>query len=198
MYLCVMPALASEHSDFAWLKSRTESLPFDLSAGQPEMANADGHGVLNAETSQPCERTEHDLPPKSYAEAILQPFEGQQEANKHAVETNGHSSTNSTTAGNINGVRPAKGAEKELDAGKFLYADHVDRKGTAVASVKPEPGFEVALKHNQVSAPRRRTKETALAKRSSPEKPKLASGRRAGAGWERSAYVSLPCWMMRC
>jgi hypothetical protein len=156
------------------------------------MANADGHGLLNAETSQPRERAEHDLPPKSYAEAIIQPFEGQQEANKHAVETNGHSSTYSTTAGNINGVRDANGTEKELDMGPVVYADHVDSKGTAIASIKPEPSYEAALKHNQVSAPRQRPKETTLAKRSSPEKSKLASGRRAGAGWERSAYVSLP------
>lgn len=154
--------------------------------------------MANAETSQPCERAEHDMRPKSYAEAIIQPFEGQQEANKHAVETKGHLSTNSTTAGNMNGLRPAKGAEEDLDAGKVVYTDHVDSKGTAVASVKPEPGSVVAFKLNQVSAPPQRTKETAHTKRSSLEKPKLASGRRAGAGWGRSAYVSLPCWMIRC
>lgn len=189
--------LAREHSDFAWFKARTDSLNFDLTAGQSEMANADERGLLNAETSQPSERAEHDLPPKSYAEAIFEPFESQQEANKHAVETNGHSSTKSSTTGIANGLHPTNGAEKQLDTGELIRADPTNGKGIAVASVKPDPKYAAALQHDQASAPRQRRKETALKKNSSLEKSTFTSGRSAGAGWSKSAYVCLSGWMMR-
>lgn len=187
-----MPVLAREYSDFAWFKARTESLQFDLTTGQSKMASSDEHGLLNAETSQPGERAEHDLPPKSYAEAIIQPFEEQEKAdNKHAVETNGHSSTPSSTAAKVNGTRSTNGAEKYLETPKVVFAEHFDTRGTAVASVEPEPGYEVALQHDRVSAPRQRKKEAALEKNPNLEKEKLASGREAGAGWGRSAYVQV-------
>jgi hypothetical protein len=192
-----MPVLAREHSDFAWFKARAESLQFDLTAGQSKMANVDEHGLLNAETSQPGERAEHDLPPKSYAEAIIQPLEEQENANKHVVEINGNSSTPSNTAAKANGTRSTNGAEKHLDTPKVVYSQHVDARGTAVASVEPEPGYEAALQHNHAPAPRQR-RETAFEKTSSPGKAKLASGRKAGAGWGRSAYVYSSVLLARC
>ena len=188
-----MPVLAREHSDFAWFKSRTDSLPFDLSSGQSDMANSNGHSLLSAETSQPSERAEKHLPAKSYAEATQQPFEKQQMANSHAVQTDG----NSDTGRNINGIHLVKREEKQVEPIKVVYAKHFDNKGTAVASVKPDLGYEAALEHDQMSAPRQRKKETALDKKASPEKRKLASGRRAGAGWERSAYACIHLWIIR-
>ena len=182
-----MPVLAREHSDFAWFKSRTDSLPFDLSTGQSNMANANGHSVLNAETSEANERAENHLPAKSYAEATRQSYENQQTANSYAMQTGGYSDTGR----NVNGSHLAGTEEKQLEHRKVVYAKHFDNKGTAVASVKPDPGYEAALEHNQLSAPRQRKKEIAPDKTKSPEKRKLASGRRAGAGWERSAYVCL-------
>jgi hypothetical protein len=187
-HVFLMPVLDRQHSDFAWFQSRTESLPFDLTSGRSEMATTNGHGVLNAETSQLSERAEHDLPPKSYAEATVQSLEKQQEANKRLGHTNGHpdNASSTSTASNVNGFPPRQREEKQLGEDQVVYADHVDSNGTSIASVKPGPTYEEALKHNQAAAPRPRKKNTTI---QGPAKGQLASGRRAGAGWERSAYA---------
>jgi hypothetical protein len=152
------------------------------------MTTTNGHVVLNAETSQPTERAEHDLPPMSYAAVTMQSLEKQQEANKRPGHTNGHpdKASSTSTASNINGFPPRQREEKQPSEDQVVYADHVDSNGTSIASVKPGPTYEEALKHNQVAAPRQRKKNTTI---QDPAKGQLASGRRAGAGWERSAYA---------
>ena len=186
-----MRALAREHSDFAWFKSRTESLPFDLTSGQAEiMGNTNEHGLLNPEMSQPTERAEHNLPPKSYAEATVQPLQEQQKVNQAFAQTNGHpKESGSSTESNGDGFCPAKREEKSLDEDRVIYAKHVDSNGTAIASVRPHPSYEEALKHVQEAVPRLRKKESTTQNKQDTTRPQLASGRRAGAGWERSAYV---------
>lgn len=161
------------------------------------MTTTDGPGALNAETSHPAERATHDLPPKSYAEATIETFEEQQEANGHSAHVNKHpetASSSSGTASNVNGFAPAQGETKQHDDDHVIYAHHLDSNGTSIASVKPGPTYEEALKHNVTAAPRQTKNDTTIQKKHDPAKAQLASGRRAGAGWGKSAYVCSISW----
>jgi hypothetical protein len=58
--------------------------------------------------------------------------------------------------------------------------------------VKADDGYEKSLEHHRETAPRKKekAKTTGIAKKKGGSSL-LASGRRAGAGWERSAYVHI-------
>ena len=128
---------------------------------------------LNAEPSLPKDRAEHDLPPKSYADAVVT---GEDEQNNETHERRpSMSGTSSTTA-----VED----RSQLDEDKVIYERrHVGSNGRdTLTSVRPDDDYEAALKHNGQTAPRERKKQP----KQRPRSP-LESGRKAGEGWQRSA-----------
>lgn len=170
---------------------------------------------LNPETSQPEERAEQDLPPKSYADAVTTSTSkksGQSDVNQ--AGNNGADGNledrQGQTAGNVNGSIPGnsniaeptsservdegKAHERRTDGeeldndNKVVYEKYVNDGGDHLTSVKPNAGYEKSLEHDRETAPREKekAKTTQIAKKNG-EKSHLASGRRAGAGWERSA-----------
>ena len=165
---------------------------------------------LNAETSQPQERAEHDLPPKSYADVVANTKSDTSERNDANDESTSEANRNlenyvgSSTAGNVNGFPPTNneipklahpldtGADtvykKNADEEKVVYEKHVDDVGNHLTSVKLPQDYDKQLEHDRETAPREKknTKTTEVAKKQNG-KSHLASGRRAGAGWERSA-----------
>ena len=166
--------------------------------------------LLNAETSQPQERAEHDLSPKSYADAVFttntESSERSDAKDTNTVPVNGHieSHAASSTAGNVNGYSPAnhespepanasdaggdKADEMRADIDKVFYENQVDDVGNNLISVEPSTDYRKQLEHGQDTAPpeKKKSQTTDVAKKQSG-KSHLASGRRAGAGWQRSA-----------
>ena len=146
---------------------------------------ATGAAALSPEPSQPKARTEHDLLPKSYAAAVTLPAHDVSEANRsHAAS---FSSTGSTVASKLNGnaefgvdgsiTPPSREAE--------LYKQLVGN-GQILTSVKTTEDYEKSLLHDQETAPRRRRVAETPKIQDTP-KSQLKTGRKAGAGWQRSA-----------
>lgn len=171
--------------------------------------------ILSSETSQPQERAEHDLPPKSYADAVSNTAnQTSDQADTHDISapgTNGHLANpgGSSTSSNVNAFPPANNgvlepldkenareneghnAEAqgdELEEDKVVYKRYVNDRGDHLTSVEPANASEKHQEHDQQSAPGEWTKaEATPTAKKRDNKSQLASGRRAGAGWERSA-----------
>jgi 2-acylglycerol O-acyltransferase 2 len=130
-----------------------------------------------SEPSQPEERANHHLPPKSYAEAIAEGTD--KEAGEAQPEANGTAYPNDVNATvKVNGVR------RNVDEDRVIYDKHTSKDGERLTSIKPDESYEEALKHDANSATRQKGRS---GKKQDPNDAKLSSGRRAGAGWERSA-----------
>ena len=128
---------------------------------------------LNPEPADPKVRQEHSLPHKSFADVVQETRDGESQA-----QSPSKSYASSTTA-----VEDTQ----QLDEDKVAFEKHVNASGTAtLTSVKPDEKYEEALRHNGETAPREKWKN-GRAKRQDPPEAPLASGRRAGAGWQRSA-----------
>ena len=161
--------LHREHSDFQCFRERSQSLHSEPISAYSGMASVSAS--LSATPALPKERAEHDLPPKSYADAVV--------ISSDDVDDHSHqrrlsmSGTSSTTAVDD---------RNQLDEDRVLYERHNSSNGRGtLTSVRPDESYEEALRHNGDTAPR-------LPKRRSgrPQTP-LESGRKAGAGWQRSA-----------
>ena len=130
---------------------------------------------LNAEPADPQERKEHSLPPKSFADAVQKTPVGDSQP-QSPIKSYASSAT-------------AVDDKEQLDEDKIAFEKHTNASRTAVlASVKPDESYERSLKHNGATAPREK-KEADTPKRQDPPEHPLASGRQAGAGWQRSAYA---------
>jgi hypothetical protein len=169
---------------------------------------------LNPEIFQPQERAEQDLSPKSHADAIMDSTgdkSGQGEANQaihYGAESNLENSI-SHTGGSPNGSTPvnndtakptsseslgeSKGHEwrsggENLGNDRIVYEKYANDKGEHLTSGKVDDGYEKSLEHHRETAPRKKekAKTSGIAKKNGGSSL-LASGRRAGAGWERSA-----------
>lgn len=137
---------------------------------------------LGVEPSQPDERAEKHLPPKSYADAIT---------------TNENGGTNGSLAplpkqsgprNDSNGTSLLNGDKRQLDENKVIFQKRASQNGEPVlTSVKPDDSYEESLKHNKEIAPRETQKPETKQKKQDPPKSQLRSGRRAGAGWQTSA-----------
>lgn len=121
---------------------------------------------LNPEPAAPEARAEQNLRPKSYATAATEPAPQSNGTNGDAVKHNG------STATNLNGT----------DDAKIVYEKYVDEDGDRLTSVRTQKGYEDALRHNKMTAPQGKEDN-----RKKQDRSTLATGRRAGAGWERSA-----------
>jgi hypothetical protein len=71
------------------------------------------------------------------------------------------------------------------DQAAYNHGIQGDWQGERLTRIKSDGAYEKGLKHNELSAPR--PKKGVGNQQESRKDPKLASGRRAGAGWERSA-----------
>ena len=145
---------------------------------------ATAYADLNSEPSLPEERTDHHLPPKSYAAAVSVPLEEQRSAGNAAPLQNG----SAPYAAEVSSDAPAANGHKTppITENKELYEQHSDRNRHVLTSVKQSADYEVSLKHDQDIAPRKRKQARAMKKQDTPSS-QLKTGRRAGAGWERSA-----------
>jgi hypothetical protein len=171
--------------------------------------------LLTAETSQPQERAERGLPPKSYAEAVANAKTETSEranaddASNAGASDNRENNTVPTTMGGVNSFPPAndeipkpanqenvegdnvhvkKSGKDKVEGDKVVYEKHVNDKGDHLTSVKPDESYHKTLEHTRQVAPREKKKaEAKQATKKKDDKSQLASGRRAGAGWERSA-----------
>jgi len=171
--------------------------------------------LLTADTSQPQESAERDLPPEPYADGVVNAkAETSERANADDASNSGandnlENNTVPTTMGDINGVPPldneipkpvsqenvegdnvhVKRSDKDkVERDGVVYEKHVNDKGDHLTSVKPDESYEKTLEHTRQVAPREKKKaEAKQAAKKKDDKSQLASGRRAGAGWERSA-----------
>lgn len=124
-----------------------------------------------ANPSQPQERAELDLSPKSYADAFRVGTDG--ETNSRSAEV----------AANAESTHEPEGYQLEANGvldKNLVYEKHKPRGGDLLTSMKPNVGHDAKLKQSREMAPRRKEHRR--------EPSELASGRRAGAGWEKSAY----------
>lgn len=145
-------------------------------------------GALNPEPANPQDRAEHDLPPKSYADAAQEATEEGSAENEHPY---GHSN-GSTSKENGSAEKPAavtvNAGRKQPDK-RVVFERYSNGNGSVLTSVRPDPDYEESLKHDQKVAPRKRA-DSSKSKRQDIPKSQLKSGRKAGAGWQQSAYVN--------
>ena len=130
---------------------------------------ASASAPLNATPTLAKDRAEHDLPPKSYADAVVISSDGiDDHSHDRRLSMSGTSSTTAVDDRN------------QLDEDKLIYERHNGSNGRGtLTSVRPDESYEEALRHNGDTAPR-------LLNRTRSQTP-LESGRKAGAGWQRSA-----------
>lgn len=162
---------------------------------------------LNPEPAGTQERADHDLPPKSYADAAHEAVDHHSERVSNVEDDKfKHRNGISEEDSRLNGHHDAQGSDyngtarksshdtnvgKRLDGDKIIFEKYSNGDGSTLTSVKPDPSYEDGLKHNIETAPRsrepslRRKKE----KKQDTPQPQLQSGRRPGARWEQSAYV---------
>lgn len=136
----------------------------------------------DAEPSQHQNRAQHHLPPKSYAEAIVN---GTDDGTGGTIsQANG-----AATVNDVNGFEKVNGPQKNIYDGRVLYDKHISCDGEKLTSIKLNEAHEGRRKHDSkpTAKPMERT-----GKKDDTDNAKLASGRRAGAGWERSALVLWP------
>ena len=144
---------------------------------------------LNAEPADPKGRADYGLPPKSFAVAVT---EGDNDTASMSPNNGRFSSrASSTTAVESNDGKKEQ-LDEDMDQDKSIYDKHVGDSGQRLTSVKPDKSYEEALKHNGATAPREKKKPAKAQKRQDPPQAPLESGRKAGAGWQRSAYVHTP------
>lgn len=172
-----MPQIQRENSEYQWYRQRAASIHTHL---KPNYLVPVSDVNMNSEPADPQERSQNNLPPKSYADAAHEAVNGDR--------TNGYS--NGTT-------KLTEDAARNLDENKIVYEKYSNGDGSVLTSVKPDPGYEESLKHNQQTAPRSREPSTSRSKSKNSKlqdtpKPQLQSGRQAGAGWERSAIRWAP------
>jgi hypothetical protein len=159
--------LHREHSDFQWFKERARTLKSSSIAAYTSTTT-----MATTEPSDPNERADLDLPPKSYADAVVTGPPG-----------NGHE-RHPSVSGASSATAVDDGAHRaQLDEDKLVYEKHTGTNGGGrLTSVRPDDSYERALHHNGKTAPRNGKIRAENRPMSS-----LESGRKAGAGWQRSA-----------
>ncbi|KAK4945337.1 diacylglycerol O-acyltransferase 1 [Elasticomyces elasticus] len=185
-------------SDFAWFRQRAESLHSDsLSAYTEKMTSssisADSAG-LNPEPSQPQDRAAHDLPPKSYAEAVYEPDDERGQTDGLPHDQNGDGVYEPAPLNSMNGSVDTKtnGHTKKVGEKKVLFEKHTGEDGYTLTSIKPNESYEKSLKHDAETAPKKDLELKKTAKRQDVAGSQLASGRKAGEGWNSSAIRWAP------
>ena len=133
--------------------------------------------AFSSQPSQPQEGESHHLPPRSYAEVAVEGIE------RHAEEVP-HQTNGEAYPTDVNGSAKVNGWSLNIDKDYVLYDKHISPDGEKLTSIKPETNYEKGLKHDVESAPKQQGRSR---NKQDHNNAKLASGRRAGAGWQRSA-----------
>lgn len=179
--------LRRENSEYQWFRDRAASIHTDLESEYPTtwpVMDAT-QTPLNAEPADPQERAEHDLPPKSFADAAQEAVDGDTSNDEQF-----HSASNGVAK---TGHRKTQDREIKLDEDKVVFEKYINGDGSYLSSVKPDPAYTESLEHNQQTARRDQSdKSKRNSKRQDTPKAQLQTGRRAGAGWEQSAIRWAP------
>lgn len=130
------------------------------------------------EPSQPKDRANHHLTTNSYTGAA--PKKTEEGAGEIPHKTNGAPYTDDAKA---SAITDRQG--RDVDEARVIYDKHISSKGEKLTSTEPDESYDERLKHFPESVARRKGRSR---QKQDPNDPKLASGRRAGAGWGRSAY----------
>ena len=137
---------------------------------------------LNPEPSQPTDRKENHLPPKSYADAVEENLDSDgQVENRVPMQYIGNGIDDAPRSPmrkvhKRNGSVRVNGVKKEKEDKKVIVEDFQDRDGERLTTVNFSKAYEEALRQDE--------REKPIMKQSA-----LVSGRKAGAGWERSGYM---------
>lgn len=132
---------------------------------------------LDQQTPLPQEPDIHHPTPKSYAEAA-----------KEGTEEDGGRLLGGADGApqrlDLHGSAMDSGLRQNLDDDPAICDKHAGQKGEKLTSTKLDESYGAGLQHDAESAPMRKGRPQ---KRQDATDSKLASGRRAGAGWEKSA-----------
>ncbi|ETN38818.1 uncharacterized protein HMPREF1541_06857 [Cyphellophora europaea CBS 101466] len=144
------------------------------------MASTTVSKPLNSEPADPQERKKHSLPAKSFADSVQGTAAGGGESQPHSpIKSYASSAT-------------AVDDKEQLDDDKLVYEKHRSSTGTDIlTTVKPDDKYEQSLKQNGATTQREKSKNGRTKKQDTTEQA-LASGRKAGAGWQRSAIRWAP------
>lgn len=209
--------LRREHSEIQWFRERAASIhtnlhveyPVDIT---PMTSTSSEPSGLNPEPADPQERAEQHLAPKSYADAAQEAVDVSSNQNGSAAEENKYQNSNGASSqhNNANGNKghgntqevedarlPRKSSRdtnvgKKLENNQIVFEKYSNGDGSTLTSVKPDPGYDESLRHNEEIALRSREPSQRRKSRKAQDipKPQLQSGRRPGARWEQSAYVA--------
>lgn len=128
---------------------------------------------LNPEPADPQERASQHLPPKSYADSVGQ-----------TSQPNGHANQPPSVVITKSDLQPDHKA-------KLVNEGYTSQDGRdSLTSLKVGDQHQKSLRHAQRTASPAKHKSHHKRKEAPEE---LASGRKAGAGWERSAYDMFFC-----
>jgi len=201
--------LRRDNSEYQWFRERAASIHTHLDQEYPvgdstpisTMTTEKQNGSLNPEPAAPEDRAHEHLPPKSYADAAQEVVVGD------SKNTNGHdykhvngNAKHSCSAEQSRAPSHDTNIGKRINDDKVKFEKYSDGNGSVLTSVKPDPSYEENLKHNRDTAPTSRDPSENPAERPEQEKisyqqditkSQLKTGRQAGAGWERSAYVPI-------
>lgn len=143
---------------------------------------------LNPEPSRPEEREEQHLPPKTYKDAAEESLgSGIDKENNNPSHYAGQGedttirSPSRKRSHKKNGSIRINGLKYKKSDTHLLVEDFEDRDGQKLTSTKPYD-FAKALELDEHEKPVKRRKDD----------EELVSGRKAGAGWERSGFVQIP------
>ena len=138
---------------------------------------------LNAEPSRPHEREEQHLLPKTYVDAAVENLNGDDEKEKNAPSQYIGQGEDDAPRSPLrkphkrNGSLRVNGLRNKTSAQSLLVEKFQDRDGEHLTSINPLDSEDSGQQTQK--SPSRRTGGG-----------ELVSGRRAGAGWERSGCVS--------
>lgn len=154
---------------------------------------AEPQAALNPEPADPQERAEHDLPPKSYAEAAQEATDNDSVQNGNDnKKVNGSSPQENGTAERAAQVTVNAGGK--LNQERIVFERYSNGDGSVLTSVRPDPHYEEFLKHDRQVAPKKSAElSKTKPRRQDTPKSQLKSGRKAGEGWQQSAYVKNAC-----
>lgn len=140
---------------------------------------------LNPEPSRPEDREEHHLPPKTYKDAAQENLgSGTDKENSNPSHYVGQGEDTTIRSPSRkpshmkNGSIRINGLKYKKSDTHLLVEDFEGKDGHRLTSTEPYD-FEKALELDESEKPVRRRKED----------KELVSGRKAGAGWERSGFV---------
>jgi len=138
------------------------------------------------EPSHPQEGVASDATPQSYEPSQHSVSDGRMGEHRNGSVTSKESAATNKGLVNDSGE---KSKVEQPDEDRVVHTKHGTSNGVVtLTSSKAHHAYEESLRHNGARTPREKRKAGVKGqKRADMAKSELASGRRAGAGWEKSA-----------